>query len=242
MGYVVDFEASRLASWVFALGGEIFDEQKMAYTYNTPAAQLTLSFLRDLFTAGCAAPVSERFGDQADFGAGRVLFTTASSSGLPFYKDAVDNGARFAWSVAPLPHLTPAPVMNVYGASVSLPKTTPPRQLAAWLFVKYYTSPPVQAKWGMAANYFPVRRSAAASLQDYFERNPAYKTAFDLLAFSKYEPSVPGYDFVRDLVAKAMAAILIQGAEVQGTLEKLTKESNDILQEQMRGLPTGPKQ
>jgi multiple sugar transport system substrate-binding protein len=242
MGYVVDFEASHLASWVFALGGEIFDEQKMAYTYNTPAARLTLTFLRDLFKAGCAAAVSERFGDQADFGAGRVLFTTASSSALPFYKDAVDNGARFGWSVAPLPFLTPTPVMNVYGASVSLPKTTPRRQLAAWLFVKYYTSPPVQAKWSMAANYFPVRRSAAASLQDYFERNPAYKTAFDLLAFSRYEPSVPGYDFVRDLVAKAMAAILIQGVEVQGSLEKLTKESNDILQEQMRGLPTGPKQ
>lgn len=242
MGYAMDFDASHLASWVFALGGEIFDEQKMAYTYNSPAAQQTMTFLRDLFKSGCAAAVSERFGDQTDFGTGRLLFTTASSSALPFYKDAVDNGARFAWSVAPLPFLTPTPVVNVYGASVSLPKTTPQRQLAAWLFVKYYTSPSVQAQWGMAANYFPVRRSAAASLQHYFEHNPAYKTAFDLLAFSKYEPSVPGYDFVRDLVAKAMAAILIQGVEVRGALEKLNKESNEILLEQMRGLPTGPKE
>jgi multiple sugar transport system substrate-binding protein len=241
MGYALDFDASRLASWIFALGGEIFDEQQMAYTYNGPAAQRTLTFLRDLFTAGCAAAVSEPRGHQTDFGAGRLLFTTASSSGLPFYKDAVDQGARFAWSVAPLPFLTPTPVMNVYGASVSLPKTTPQRQLAAWLFLKYYTSPPVQVQWSQATNYFPVRRSAAASLQSYFERNPAYKTAFDLLAFSKYEPSVPGYDFVRDLVAKAMAAMLIQGVEVQGALEKLTRESNEILRKQMRGLTTGPK-
>jgi ABC-type glycerol-3-phosphate transport system substrate-binding protein len=131
--------------------------------------------------------------------------------------------------------------MNVYGASVSLPKTTPQRQLAAWLFLKYYTSPPVQVQWSQATNYFPVRRSAAASLQSYFERNPAYKTAFDLLDYSKYEPSVPGYDFVRDLVAKAMAAMLIQGVEVQGALEKLTRESNEILRKQMRGLTTGPK-
>jgi multiple sugar transport system substrate-binding protein/sn-glycerol 3-phosphate transport system substrate-binding protein len=241
MGYAMDFEASRLASWIFAMGGDVFDEQKVAYTYNSAVAQDTLAYLRDLFKAGCATAVSERFGDQTDFGAGRLLFTTGSSAGLPFYKDVVDNGARFAWSVAPLPHRTPAPVMNVYGASVSLPKTTPPRQLAAWLFLKYYTSPPVQARWGMAANYFPVRQSAAVSLQPYFEQNPAYKTAFDLLASSKYEPSVPGYDFVRDLVAKAMAAILIQGVEVRGALEKLNRESNEILREQLRGLPAGPQ-
>jgi multiple sugar transport system substrate-binding protein len=241
MGYALDLDASHLASWIFAFGGDVFDAQQLAYTYDSPAAQQAMTFLRELFAAGCAATVSEPFGDQTDFGTGRLLFTTASSSGLPFYQDAVDKGARFAWSVAALPHTTPTPVMNVYGASVSLPKSTPQRQLAAWLFVKYYTSPQVQAQWGMAANYFPVRRSAAASLQEYFRHNPAYKTAFDLLAFSKYEPAVPGYDFVRDLVAKAMAAIVTQGVEVQNTLAKLNKESNAILQEQMRGLPGSPK-
>jgi multiple sugar transport system substrate-binding protein len=241
MGYVFDVDASRLASWVFAFGGEIFEAQQLSYTYNSPAAQQAVTFLRALHEDGCAATVSEPFGDQTDFSTGRVLFTTGSSSGLPFYQDAVDKGARFPWSVAALPHTTPTPVMNVYGASVSLPKTTPQRQLAAWLFVKYYTSPPVQAQWGIAANYFPVRRSAAASLQEYFQHNPAYKAAFDLLAFSKYEPPVPGYDFVRDFAAKAMVAIVTQGAEVQMTLNKLNKESNAILQEQMRGLPTPPK-
>jgi len=241
MGYAFDLDASRLASWIFALGGDIFDAQKLAYTYNSPAAQQAVTFLRELFAAGCAATVSEPFGDQTDFSTGRLLFTTGSSSALPFYQDAVDKGARFAWSVAALPHTTPTPVMNVYGASVSLPKTMPQRQLAAWLFVKYYTSPQVQAKWSMAANYFPVRRSAAASLQEYFQHNPAYKTAFDLLAFSKHEPAVPGYDFVRDLVAKAMASMVTQGVEVQRTLEKLHKESNAILQEQLQGLPGSPK-
>jgi multiple sugar transport system substrate-binding protein/sn-glycerol 3-phosphate transport system substrate-binding protein len=131
--------------------------------------------------------------------------------------------------------------MNVYGASVSMPKTTPQRQLATWLFIKYYTSPAVQAIWSMASNYFPVRRSAAANLQEYLQRHPVYKAAFDLLPYSKYEPSVPGYDFVRDLVAKAMAAIVAQGAAVQPTLDKLNTESNAILAEQMQSLPPGQR-
>jgi multiple sugar transport system substrate-binding protein/sn-glycerol 3-phosphate transport system substrate-binding protein len=241
MGYQLDLDASRLASWVFAFGGDVFDKHTGRYTYNSAATQQALSFLRGIYEAGCATVVTERGGDQSDFSVGRLLFTISSSSGLPFYHDAVDKGARFTWSVAALPHVTPTPVMNVYGASVSMPKTTPQRQLATWLFIKYYTSPAVQAIWSMASNYFPVRRSAAANLQEYLQRHPVYKAAFDLLPYSKYEPSVPGYDFVRDLVAKAMAAIVAQGAAVQPTLDKLNTESNAILAEQMQSLPPGQR-
>lgn len=241
MGYQLDLDASRLASWVFAFGGDVFDTRTGRYTYNSAATQQALTFLRDVHQAGCATVVTERGGDQSDFSVGRLLFAISSSSGLPFYHDAVDKGARFTWSVAALPHTTPTPVMNVYGASVSMPRTTPQRQLATWLFIKYYTSPAVQATWSMASNYFPVRRSAAANLQEYFQRHTVYKAAFDLLQYSKYEPSVPGYDFVRDLVAKAMAAIVAQGAAVQPALDKLTMESNAILAEQMQSLPPGQR-
>ena len=122
--------------------------------------------------------------------------------------------------------------MNIYGASVSIPKTTPERELAAWLFVKYFTSPEVQAKWAKVSNYFPVRKSVAEGLAEYFKENPAYKTAFDLLPYGKFEPPVPGYDFVRDKVGDAMAAIA-NGADVKSTLDQLTKEANDILADQL---------
>jgi multiple sugar transport system substrate-binding protein/sn-glycerol 3-phosphate transport system substrate-binding protein len=69
-------------------------------------------------------------------------------------------------------------------------------------------------------------------LGDYFEQNPAYKTAFELLPYGKTEPPVPGYDFVRDLVREAMAAIA-DGADVQSTLDQLTSDANDILAEQL---------
>lgn len=236
VGYQLDLDASRLASWVFAFGGDIFDKNTRRYHFHSTPVQQTFRFLQALYKAGCARTVSERFGDQTDFSAGRLLFAMGPSSALPFYQEAIEQGARFTWNVAPPPHITPQPVMNVYGASISLPKTTPPRTLAAWIFLKYFTSPPVQAKWGKASNYFPVRRSAATALQDYFQQHPPYKRAFDLLSFSNYEPSVPGYDFVRDLVAKAMAAIVAQGAEIEQTLAKLDKESNAILDEQMRSL------
>ena len=64
--------------------------------------------------------------------------------------------------------------------------------MAAWLFVKYYTSAEVQAAWGLASQYFPVRASSAESLTEYMAENPAYKTAFDLLPYPKAEPAVAG--------------------------------------------------
>jgi multiple sugar transport system substrate-binding protein len=90
--------------------------------------------------------VTERFGDQTNFGNGRTLFTISSSSGFPFYRQAIEAGASFPWSVGPLPYVTDEPVMNIYGASVSMPAgLSAERQVATWLFLKYYTSTDVQA-------------------------------------------------------------------------------------------------
>ena len=237
MGYQLSLDASRLASWTFAFGGDIFDYESRLYTYDSEGAQQAMTFLQDLYTEGCARPVSERGGALVDFSTGRLLFTSASSSGLPFFKAAVEAGAKFTWSVAPLPHTTPTPVMNVYGASVSMPRSTPERELATWLFIRYFTSPEVQAGWGQAANYFPVRQSAAQLLDDYFQLHDAYKIAFDLLQYGRYEPPVPGYDFVRAMVEEALAAVFARGRNVEKTLARLNRDANVSLQEQLEYLP-----
>ncbi len=72
-------------------------------------------------------------------------------------------------------------------------------------------------------------------MQAEFERNPAYRTAFELLPYATYEPPVPGYDFVRNLVRDAMAAIF-DGADVESTLRDLNTEANEILDEQLEEL------
>ena len=238
MGYELSVDASRFASWTFAFGGDVFDYNTSKYTYDSEAAVKAWSFLQELFNEGCAAIVTESFGDQTDFGAGKLLFSIGSSSGLPFYRTAVEEGAKFGWNVAAIPYTGSEPVMNVYGASVSIPKTTPEQELAAFLFLKYYTTAQVQADWAKASEYFPVRASVAENLKDYFEANPAYKTAFDMLAYTKFEPPVPGYDFVRLKVNEAMAAIA-NGEDVAATLKSLNEESNVMLSEQMTSpLPT----
>ncbi len=232
-GYELTLDASRFASWVFAFGGDVFDTETNRYTFDDEGAIQAMTFLQGLFERGCADIVTERFGDQTNFGLGTTLFTVGSSSALPFYRDAVRAGADFDWSVAAVPHTTPEPVMNVYGASVSITSGhAPEAELATWLFVQYFTSPEVQADWARASNYFPVRASVADGLDDYFDADPAYEAAFDLLRYGVSEPVAPGYAFVRNLVAAELAAI-VDGADVTTALQRLDAEANRVLLEQL---------
>ncbi|MGJ3239201.1 MAG: extracellular solute-binding protein [Anaerolineae bacterium] len=232
IGYQLSYDASRLASWTFAFGGDIFDYEAGEYNFDGEATVEAMTFLRDLGVEGCAGEIFERFGDQANFGNGATLFTVGSSSGLPFYATAVESGANFDWSVAAVPYVTEEPVMNIYGASVSIPASTPEAELAAWIFMQYYTTPEVQNDWARASNYFPVRASVAENLEDYFAENAAYGTAFELLQFGATEPQVPGYDPVRAAAAETMAAIFtgLDDRPVEEVLAELNEFANEELE------------
>jgi len=106
-----------------------------------------------------------------------------------------------------------------------MPKGSPESELATWLFIKYFTSPEIQAQWAPASDYLPVRASTAERLVDTFSANPAYATAFEMLPYAVTEPSVPGYDTVRDMVEEAMVAILA-GEDTQATLYQLNQDAN----------------
>lgn len=236
-GYELSIDTSRFASWTFAFGGDMFDYTTNQFTLNSPAAVEAWTFLQGLFADGCARLVTENYGDQTDFGNGTLLFAVGSSSGLLYYGDAVSaDGSPFEWGVGAIPHTTADPVMNIYGASVSIPKSTPERELAAWLFVKYYTSAPVNAEWAKASGYFPVKASIADEVTAEFAGNKdAFATAISLLPFGKFEPPVPGYDFVRDNVIEPVMTSIVDDvtSNVQTLLDEANVAANGILAEQM---------
>ncbi len=228
LGYMLSMDASRFASWTFAFGGDIYNPLTNQYTYNSQAAVDAMTFLQALFADGCAAFVTELYEDQTDFAAGDLLFSIGSSSAISVYRSAVEAGAQFDWNVGAIGHTTPDPVMNIYGASISMPRHTPESELAAWLFLKYFTSPDVQVQWVYVSSYFPVRQSTAEALDAYFAFEPQYATAFELLPYAKAEPNTPYYDSVRSWVVEAMMDIM-NGADVALTLNALNNDANTTL-------------
>ena len=212
-GYQFYLDATRFLSWVFAFDGDVFNKDLNQFLFDGVATSSTLTFLNDLVVSGCAGIVTDRSTSQAAFSQGSLLFMVDSSFHLSTVDELVTNSSNFNWSVAPLPSTSENPIQNLFGASLSIPKSTPEKELAAWLFIKYFTEPEIQAKWGEGAGYLPVRFGANEHLGDYFKKVPEYQIVFDLLPFGKTEPSLPGYDFIHQEIELALQMIFLSESE-----------------------------
>lgn len=237
-GYVLRDDASATASWTYAFGGDILNDDGTGYVLNGPATVEALSFLQNLYNEKCAFFYTEGTPD-TQLAARNAVFTQGSSSGLPFYETAITTTAQQAgrdpdvWGVTAIPHTTPDPVQNVYGGDVMIPVTTPEQELAAWQFVKWFTSPEIQAKWVAISGYFPTR--ASTPVQDYISAQPfgaQWKQALDLLPYATYEPQLISYDQVRTQLQKDFNSIM-QGADITATLTATNDFANKTQKELM---------
>ncbi len=236
-GYILRDDASATASWTFALGGDVLNEDNTGYVYNGQATIDAMTMLKRMFDNGCAYFFTEGY-PNPEFAARRASFTQGSSSGLPFYANdmvtiAEEQGRDMdVWGVTAIPHTTENPVQNIYGADVMITAGPPEQELAAWLFIKWFTSPEVQARWVEASNYFPTRAGTEAHLTGYVEENPQYGEALALLGYGAYEPQLISYQAVRDAAETAFNEIM-QGADIQTTLDALTETANELQEELM---------
>jgi multiple sugar transport system substrate-binding protein/sn-glycerol 3-phosphate transport system substrate-binding protein len=241
-GFAVRHDASNFASQIFGRGGRILAEDGSAYVFNGPAGVETVAALQRMLKNKSAVeiPTAERFGEQNRFGNGELLFVLGTSSGLPFYKESVDKGGKFAWDIA-LPPYTEKPAVNLYGASVSVYKTTPEKELAAWQVIKFLGEKPQTSKWAISTGYLPVRQSAKADVVAAYKANPAwgpvadsYAKMFDWFQYAMVESPVAGYDPVRALIDKDVISRIISdpNADPKKVLDEAVAKANQILKDE----------
>ncbi|MBN2304436.1 MAG: extracellular solute-binding protein [Anaerolineae bacterium] len=227
-GYTIRTDASNVAAGTYAQGGTIWVDGD--YVYNSPETIAYIQAMVDLYANGCAELVAEAYGDQNNFTAGKALFYMGSTSGLPYIRSGIEEAFAepFEWGVGAIPWAD-VPVSDVYGASVSIAKSTPEAELATWLFVRWMTEPEQQAGWAEASNYFPVRYSTGDNLTVYFEDFPQYEMAWNLLqGVTMIEPQVASYDVVRDEASATFENLLASGGDVETALTDLTNTANEI--------------
>ena len=228
-GYAIAPGASLFANMIWSRGGEILSADGKEVRFTEEPGIETLKFIKKLVDEGLAYQIAERYGDQTDFANEKVLFTFGSTAGLPYYAKAVEG--RFEWSIAPMPHETPEPVVDMYGPSICVFKTTPEKQLASWLFLKWFTAPKQTARWAIATGYFPVRKSAAESevMKEHFAKNPLYEKAFSFLPYAKTEPTIAGWQTVRDALYNAMVAVIAGEKTPEEALAEAATEAEAVI-------------
>jgi len=234
-GYAYIADGPTLVNWIAGLGGVLIDPQKGQAQLDSPEAIASVSMLKDLLQEGCAYPVSEPGTDRADFAAEKVLFTFGSTDDLPEYVEAIASTKtkkpRFKWDVAPMPHLTSEPVVSAQGSIMSMLRTTPRQQLAAWLFLKWFLQPENDVQWALATGALPVHKSSkdASEMQDYLKQNPQYGTACQLLGYARPEPAVPRWQGVRVLLVDAAAKVCLGQANPVDALAAADTAADSLL-------------
>jgi ABC-type glycerol-3-phosphate transport system substrate-binding protein len=217
--YAMVPSASTFANLVWNFGGDYASADEQTAAFNNPAGVAALEWLKKLADNEWAYTPAAAFGDQTDFGNGKVAFTIGSTAGLPFYHNAVSGSAApFEWGIAPLPRGENGQnYVDIFGPSIGLLQSTPERQLGAWKFLKFLLSQPVEEEWAQVTTYFPANKAAAdavgamdpASVENeaFASVLPQYKQAVTFLANGKREPSNPAWQAVRTIIANMMTAV-----------------------------------
>jgi ABC-type glycerol-3-phosphate transport system substrate-binding protein len=232
-GWAVISSASTYNGWVLSRGGRLMSEDNKTAKWDGAEGLASLQLLDKCIKAQwCYVP--KGFDYQNDFGAGKAAFVMESSTGRPFFKASMKD-PKPNWSIVSIPQKDPANARTVmYGANIAAFKSTPEKQLASWLFMKWFAEPPQTAKWSITSSYMPVRKSAAndAALKDSWSKaDPQGKQAFDLNGTSVPEPNVRGQQDVRTVIEDAMTAVLTQKSGPDAALQTASTKANQILKD-----------
>ncbi len=135
-----------------------------------------------------------------------------------------------SWPAPPPPHDTSDPVLALSGPSLAVLKTTSERQLAAWLFLRWWTEPSPAGRWAAAINAFPLHRAAmeTEAFQSRLEAIPPLKVASTFLGYGRASPAVAGWSEVRGILDWAMLSIA-DGQDVRATLDAAAQEAATAL-------------
>jgi multiple sugar transport system substrate-binding protein len=214
-GLVLYAGASNVASFVFANGGNMLNAAGDGYDFTDQTVVDAAEFMKDLWDSGCAF-ATESY-PNPEFATRKALFTMSSTAGLPYQFAAfeAEDAIQDEWTIAPFPGKDGGQAVNLFGQYVAIGNTNPERMMATWVFIKYLTSPEVQAKWIEGSAYYPTRSDTLPLIEAYSAENEIWAYGLSFLQYGKAEPAWASWTTVRRDVGDSFNAIL------QGTPEDI---------------------
>jgi multiple sugar transport system substrate-binding protein len=210
-GLVLYASASNVASFVFANGGNMLSADGKAYDFTGQPVVDVAEFMKDLKDSGCAFQTKSY--PNPEFASRKALFTMSSTAGLPYQISAFDDlgSIKDGWTVIPFPGKDGGQAVDLLGQYIAIGNTNPERMMASWVFLKYLTSPEVQAKWIEGSAYYPTRSDTLPLLDAFMAANPIWSVGISFLSTGAAEPAWPSWTSIRRDVSSTFTAIL-QGA------------------------------
>jgi ABC-type glycerol-3-phosphate transport system substrate-binding protein len=228
--YAIQPSSDSFLPVVWGRGGEVLSPDLKKSLFNGPEGVAALTF--DVTNVkNKSAYVSKGFDWQNDFGAGKVAMSPVTTiAGDPFIAKAVNN--TFELGIAPVPTAAGKPVKSLFsGTNLSIMKSTPEKQQAAWDFIKWLTETKQSAYWSVQTAYLPVRKSALNEqmMKDYIAKTPRLKVALDMIPTGAPGISVAGWADARTVLQDAITSAVALTVEPKAALDDAARKADDAL-------------
>jgi multiple sugar transport system substrate-binding protein len=231
-GFVYSSTTSDFLGFLHAFGGDILTNDGTAYEFNTPEAKAAALFINDLRDNGCTFE-TESYPNPEQ--ANRLALVTASStSGLPYYGYAfADANNEDEWGFLPFPGPDGGKGTVSWSQTMGILKSTPEQEMASWIFMKFLTSPEIQAKWIEASGYLPTHFSTEGMLTDYVASVPQYQSTMEIASLGQAEPEIAAWFSVRRALEDSVAMMYAaeSDAEIDTILAELDVTAAELVAE-----------
>lgn len=230
---LADYAGWTLQNILWGYGSGWSKKDSFDLTCDDDNAVKAIQFIADSVYSGAWAGVASKSATD-DLAAGACSATLASTGSLVGVQTATKG--KFEVGVGNLPGgpASKSPVCPTGGAGVGIPKgVKPENQLAAAKFIGFLTNPENTVAMSAATGYMPVRKSANTS--SLLGKNPLIETAIKQLDVTRTQDYarvfLPGAD---QEMAKAIAQIVTQKAEVKPTMTALKATLQKIFDTQVK--------
>ena len=175
----------------------------------------------------------------AAFDARRSAMYCESTARMRGHINASQGKGELGTGFYPRPANAPPEGGNIIGgACVYILKSRPPaEQQAAWEFVKYSTSAPVQAQWQADTGYYPVRRTAYDEpvSKEWVGKYPQFNTAVEQIRAVPVNRITQGAVFgvfpqARQRIEQAIEEVLLGQASTEDALNRAAEEITTAIQ------------
>lgn len=217
-------------------------------TFNSPEGVKIVQWWKEGYDAGVFGNFGRATSDtQKAFDAQQTAMMIESTAGLRARLNAAQGKFELGTGLLPRPDeaaFTKSGTI-IGGASVYIMKDRPEaEQKCAWEFIKFTTSPEIQAYWHTASGYYPVRK-AAYDVQidkEWVAKYPQFKTAVDQLHMSPNIRATQGgltgvMPTARQNTELAIESVIAGKATPQQALDKAAADTTQAIADYNKTVP-----
>lgn len=198
--------------------------------FHREAGVTALKYMQDLIYQENAAYLHDGYLDD-EFNKGNTAMFIATVATIPWL-----SSEDHQWGAAPIP-ATSTQASVVQGTDLAIfRQATADEQAGAWRFVKWLTSPEVNARWAVETGYLPVRQSAVetALYQNYVNSAPEkYSAGVEQLRHAKFDPGLSAWFEARTAITQAVEEALILRTAPQAALDEAAARTDQAIRESL---------